>query len=357
MATVWRCIHGNEYSSKGVGTAHVIAINNNLYPGARRDYLTAVNVPDRNKTPGMPHYAQDDWRRTPQAQADFEAAQQRANEARANTSNTTPSTSNASSSSGSTNVGYSSTNKTKVYRDTRTQEQKNADFFNAYREAQGAAANGDSSKLRNLDKFFGITRPETEYSVSHNKKLMEGYFFDALKQAQNAAANGNPNELKNFDKFFGITRPSEEYTKQYYAPKPNPKPAPKPIPVSTETEPDEVDQVQPTESEDAAPERKGEVVEPSSEATNIEVKAGEELADSSENVDSDTESVAKEAAIRSNSNIKEDTPKGGGAPGEEQKEEVMASTTLQKRRKSDEARLKLIMQKRKTLELRSCKSL
>jgi hypothetical protein len=46
MAQAWKCIHGKTYESKGIGMAHVIAFNNDLYPGARKDFLTQITIPD-----------------------------------------------------------------------------------------------------------------------------------------------------------------------------------------------------------------------------------------------------------------------------------------------------------------------
>ena len=54
--------------------------------------------------------------------------------------------------------------------DTRTKEQKDADFYAAASSAIDAAKNGNDQPLRNFDKYFGITRPEEEYTKAFYNK-------------------------------------------------------------------------------------------------------------------------------------------------------------------------------------------
>jgi hypothetical protein len=56
--------------------------------------------------------------------------------------------------------------------DNRTEEQKAKDLANlgaAYNDAEAKAASGDPSKLRELDAFFQVTRPEEQYSAEYNQ--------------------------------------------------------------------------------------------------------------------------------------------------------------------------------------------
>lgn len=83
-----------------------------------------------------------------------------------------------------------------VYRppvDTRSTEQKQADFYKAAQSASDKAALGDSTQLRNFDKFFHIDRPENEYTANFQKAAMgfsEGAYLKANPDVAQAVADG-----------------------------------------------------------------------------------------------------------------------------------------------------------------------